>query len=124
MPTKSSGIKMVSYAPTGSSSYTNIGVPNADSDIKPEINGVDTAKGTKLYAGESISATLNFSDTTAFSALETGMKANTEYDIKITFLDDSTKVIAEATTVMVTENYKAKVGDINGFKLTFTNYKI
>jgi len=124
MPTKFSGMKMVSYAPTGSSSYVNIGVPNADADIKIENKSVETSKGTNLYAGKTTTATIPFSDTTAYSVLETGMKANTEYDIKVTYMDDTTEVIAQATTVMVTKDIKGKVGELNGFKLSFTVFQI
>ncbi len=124
MPTKFSGIKAVSYSVAGANSYTTIGTPNADADVKDEASSVETSKGTKLYAGIKRDATFTFTDLTSFTTLETGMKANTEYDIKVTYMDDTSEVIATSVPITVVKEIKGKVGEINGFKLTFSHYLI
>jgi len=119
-----SGIKKVEYSLTGANTFSVIGEPLPDSAIKNEVAKVETARGTNLYAGLKKDHSFSFPDTSAFSALETIMKADTALDIRVTYLDDTTEIIATDVTVQVVKTKSTKVGELNGFTLSYTGFSI
>ena len=124
---KFSGIKKVEVQNAGGawSSVTDLGVPLADSpSFTPEPQEVENAKGQMLYAGNKDSSEFNFPSFTNFSALETRMEGDTETDVRITFMDDTTEVIHSAALVKVKKVYGATVGSRNSINVKFQNYRI
>jgi hypothetical protein len=122
---KYSGLKAVAYAPTGTTAWVDLGQPLADSGgYKPEPQEVETAKGTTLYAGTKREFAVNIPDLTKYDGLETIMKADSEVDLKLTFLDDSTDTSLTVATVKVKKNIGLKAGARNSFEAKFTMFSV
>lgn len=118
---KHGGIKKVEYVTAGNSfsGATDLGVPLEDSEgITEEPQNVATGKGTQLYAGVNKSFSFNIPDFTNFSDLETKMEADTEIDVRVTYLDDSTENIAMAIVPLVNYNRNMATGSRNYFVFT------
>lgn len=124
MAKKFAGVKSVSYSPTGANTWTEIGEPLTDGEMKNEAAKVETASGAQLYAGTNNEGNFAFTDEAQYSALATIMQNDTKVDLKVTFLDDSSEVIAISTNIIVSKTRKMKVGDLNGFKLEYKSYSI
>ncbi len=124
MAKKYSGIKKVEYSPTGANTFTEIGVPLTDGSIKNEAAKVETSKGTQLYAGTNKEGNFVFTTDTAYTALETAMKADTELDIRLTYMDNTTEIIAVGANITVSKTIKSKVGELNGFELAYKTFSV
>ena len=125
---KFTGIKLVEFeASTGvfAGAQTSLGTPLPDSpSFTPEPQEVENAKGQILYGGNKESSEWNIPDFTNFAALETLMEADSEVDVRITFMDDTTEIIHLNSTVLVRKNYSAQVGGRNYLAVKFQNYRI
>jgi hypothetical protein len=127
MASKFSGIAKVEYQPAGGawSAPVNLGVPLADSSsITFEPQGVDNTKGQMLYAGNKDSSEFDFPDFTNFTAVETLMEADSEVDVRLTFLDSTTEVIHAMAMVKVSKVLGGAVGGRNSMKVKFQNFRI
>ena len=125
---KFTGIKLVEFeASVGAfgGSQTSLGTPLADSpSFVPEPQEVENAKGQMLYGGNKESSEWNIPSFANFGALETLMEADTEVDVRITFMDDTTEIINLNSTVIVKKVYGSTVGGRNFLTVKFQNYRI
>ena len=123
---KYAGLKLVEYeASTGAFGglQTSLGKPLADSEgVGFDPQTVENTAGNMLFAGNKDSHSFNIPDMSLFAALETIMKADTEVDVRITFMDDTTEIIILNALVTVKKNYGSAVGARNSFTVTFTGY--
>lgn len=123
---KFTGYKLVEYEASPGSfggSQVSLGVPLADSPgFTPEIQETENSKGQMLYSGNKKTSEWHVSDLTKFSALDTIMKADTEVDVRVTYMDDSTEVIQLNTLVKVSKPYQPAVGSRNYINVKFANF--
>ncbi len=128
MPGTYTGIKLLEYEEsTGAFSglQTSLGCPLASSpSLTPEPQVVENAKGQELYAGNKDTSEWHIDDLTLFAALKTIMEADTEIDIRVTFLDDSTEIIHLNSLAKVSKTYNAQVGSKNYFIFKCQVYRI
>lgn len=118
-----SGIKKVEYSldpiAGGFASPVSLGVPLADSaGFTPEPQSVEAGDGNMLYAGIKNSIELNFDDMTKFAALETAMKNDSPFSVKLYFMDDTNEIIIKQGKCKVRKNYPMAVGSKVNFTLT------
>ena len=123
-----SGYKLLEYEASPASwggSEVSLGTPLADSPGEGrEVQEVENAKGQQLYAGLRNDSEWNVDDLTKFSALETLMKADTEVDVRITDMEDTTRVIHTNAMVKVKKNYSAAVGGRNTLNVKFSVFEV
>jgi len=123
---KYSGIKLVEYEASPASwggSEVSLGKPLADSEgVGFDPQTVENSAGNLLYAGNKDAHAFNIPDLSKFAALETIMKADTEVDVRITFMDDTTEVILTYALATVKKLYGSAVGSRNSFEVRFTGY--
>ncbi|MFZ3035511.1 MAG: hypothetical protein WA138_16055 [Parvibaculum sp.] len=127
MASKFSGIAKLEYQPAGGawSAPVVLGVPLSDSpSVTFEPQEVENSKGQMLYAGNKDSSEFNFSDFTNFAAVETLMEADTEVDVRLTFLDNTTEIIHTAALLKVKKVFGAAVGGRNSINVKFQNFRI
>ena len=123
---KYAGIKKVEYENSPASfggSEIDLGKPLADSEgIGFDPQTVENSAGNMLYAGNKDVHAFNIPNLASFAALETIMKDDTEVDVRITFMDDTTEVILTEALATVKKNYGTAVGARNSFEAKFTGY--
>lgn len=123
---KYSGIKLLEYEPSPASwagAEVDLGKPLADSPgMNFDAQQVENSAGSQLYAGNKDEHAFNIPDLSLFGALETIMKADTEVDVRITFLDATTEVILINATCIVKKLYGMAVGGRNSFEAKFSGY--
>lgn len=124
---KYSGIRKVEIeASTGAwgGSQLDLGAPLADSGgLNQEVQEVEASNGNILYAGNKDMSEFNIPAFTHFAALKAGMEADTLYDVRITFMDNTTEVIHTNANITVRKNYGQAVGGRNSFTLKVQNYR-
>lgn len=124
---KYTGIKKVEVdvSPADWAGQTDLGTPLESSpSLTQEPQEVPDAQGRNLYGGNKDSSEWHIPSFTAFSGLKTQMEADTEVDVRITFMDDTTEVIHVASMVQVSKSYQAAVGSRNYMIVKFSKYRI
>lgn len=125
---KFTGIKTVEIEDSPASwggSEIDLGTPLESSpSLTQEPQEVPDAQGRMLYGGNKDNCEFHFADFTNFASLKTDMEADTEKDIRITFMDDTTEVIMSAAMISVSKNYSAAVGSRNFMVLKASKYRI
>ena len=123
---KYAGIKKLEYEASPASwvgAQVSLGKPLADSEgVGFDPQTVENTAGNMLYAGNKDAHAFNIPVMASFAALETIMKADTEVDVRITFMDDTTEVILTEALATVKKNYGTAVGARNSFEVKFTGY--
>ena len=125
---KFTGIKTVEIEDSPGSfagAEIDLGCPLASSpSLTQEPQAVEDAQGRNLYGGNKDSCEYHFADFTNFASLKADMEADTEKDIRITFMDDTTEVIFTAAIISVSKNYQATTGSRNYMILKATKYRV
>lgn len=125
---KYTGIKKLEVEDSPASwggSEIDLGTPLESSpSLTQEPQEVPDAQGRMLYGGNKDNSEFHIADFTDFSTLKTKMEADTEVDVRITFMDDTTEVIHVASMVQVSKSYSAAVGSRNYMILKFSKYRI
>ncbi|MEP2447582.1 MAG: hypothetical protein ABJI69_10160 [Balneola sp.] len=92
---KHGGFKSIEWAPTGTTTWTDLLRLKEDSSHEPETASEKDSAGRLLYAGEDDVWKLHVYDLTKKAALVTRMKsdviADQLVDLRITYLDDSSE---------------------------------
>ncbi len=91
----------------------NIGV---EGDFKSEPMSVETAKGTKSYAGDNFSYNFVSYDESGYDQLKSWMDNQTPVNC-VALGIDTHLLWAEDTLITVDMDYKFKVGELNGFSV-------
>mgnify|MGYP005843329795 CR=1 FL=1 len=125
---KFTGIKTVEVEDSPGSwggSQINLGTPLESSpSLTQEPQEVPDAQGRMLYGGNKDTSEFHIASFTNFAALKTKMESDTEVDVRITFMDDTTEVIHVASMVQVSKSYSAAVGSRNYMIVKFSKYRI
>ena len=125
---KFTGIKTVEVEASPASwggSEVDLGTPLESSpSLTQEPQEVPDAQGRMLYGGNKDTSEFHIANFTAFAGLKVQMEADTEVDVRITFMDDTTEVIHVASMVQVSKNYQAPVGSRNYMVCKFSKYRI
>jgi len=125
---KYTGIKKVEVEDSPASwagSEIDLGTPLESSpSLTQEPQEVPDAQGRNLDGGNKDSSEFHIADFTNFSTLKTKMEADTEVDVRITFMDDTTEVIHTYSIVQVSKTYQAAVGSRNYMIMKFSKYRI
>lgn len=127
MSYKHGGIKDVQYDTAGNNfaAAVSLGKPLSESEgYTPEIPEVENGAGQMLYAGKKNNGVYLIPDLTKFAALETIMKADTEVDVRVRYLDDSYETVALATLIKVRHVINTAVGSRNAFEFKFNNFEV
>lgn len=125
---KFTGIKLLEYEASPGSfagAQISLGVPLADSpSLTAEPQEVENAKGQLLYGGNKDTSEWSIPSFTTFAGLKTIMEADTEVDVRITFLDGSTEIIHLNSLAQVKKVYSATVGSRNYMSVKFQTYRV
>jgi hypothetical protein len=123
MPKQYAGLRLVEYSTNGSSWTAVAGKITRDSTFEPGIIVESETTDSTLHGGYNTTGDVGFYDFAAFSTLNAGMVADTEYFLRLTMNDGTRFTASPAFEIKVQEMNRPSAADgLSMFRLRWNKF--